>query len=96
MPFLLNTWYAAGFPAEFTTKPIRRTIVGEPLAIFRDQQGRLCMVQDRCPHRFVPLSMGVVEGSQIRCSYHGLAFDGRTGACSDRPADNGTVIPSSP
>ncbi|RVT89719.1 aromatic ring-hydroxylating dioxygenase subunit alpha [Sphingomonas crocodyli] len=93
MPFLRNAWYVIGFQTEFTEKPIRRQILGEWMAIFRDENGTLCAVEDRCPHRFVPLSMGKVEGSQIRCGYHGLAFSGHDGKCTDRPMDDEGPIP---
>ena len=37
--------------------------------------------------------MGKVEGSQIRCGYHGVAFSGHDGSCTDRPMDNDGAMP---
>jgi vanillate O-demethylase monooxygenase subunit len=47
--------------------------------------GRLAAFPDRCPHRLAPLSAGRVEGSVLRCGYHGWCFD-RDGGCTEIPA----------
>ncbi len=41
-------------------------------------------LEDRCAHRQVPLSQGLVEGDTIRCGYHGWAYDCRR-RCVDVP-----------
>lgn len=51
------------------------------MALFRSKEGRACAVEDRCPHRRVPLSLGKVVDGSIRCAYHGWTFDGESGAC---------------
>ena len=43
---------------------------------------------DLCPHRFAPLSMGIVKDGHVQCPYHGLEFDG-TGRCVHNPHGNG-------
>lgn len=85
MPWLKNAWYQAGWSADVTIGgKLARTVLEEPLLIFRNEQGDLSALFDRCPHRFAPISTGAVEGSSVRCGYHGLAFDG-TGRCTDNP-----------
>ncbi|MFD2274449.1 Rieske 2Fe-2S domain-containing protein [Undibacterium arcticum] len=37
-------------------------------------------MQDRCPHRFIPLHLGTIRGDRIECGYHGLQFD-CSGSC---------------
>ncbi len=32
-------------------------------------------LDDRCPHRGIPLSHGSVEGNNVVCLYHGWTFD---------------------
>ena len=44
------------------------------IAVFRLVDGRMFAVEDRCPHRFAPLSLGRIEGDDLRCMYHGLRF----------------------
>jgi phenylpropionate dioxygenase-like ring-hydroxylating dioxygenase large terminal subunit len=79
--FLKNSWYVAARSDEIADKPLGRIFLNQPVAMYRDDTGQIVALEDRCPHRRVPLSMGkVVEGSLLQCHYHGLRFD-RTGAC---------------
>ena len=51
------------------------------LAVWRDQAGRLYVVDDVCPHRGTSLSLGAITGAgRLRCPYHGWAFEG-SGRC---------------
>lgn len=81
-----DAWYPAGFSDEIGTKrPVARTILGLPLAVFRDASGAPHAVLDRCPHRNVPLSLGdVTAQGELRCRYHGWTFDGE-GRCTGIP-----------
>ena len=90
MPYLLNAWYAAAMGSEVSAKPFRRTILEQPVALFRDADGDARAVFDRCPHRFVPLSRGRVVDGALECGYHGLRFDG-TGACVSNPHGDGSI-----
>lgn len=45
------------------------------VALFRGTDGRLSAVENRCAHRQVKLSLGEVEGCQLKCSYHGWTYD---------------------
>jgi phenylpropionate dioxygenase-like ring-hydroxylating dioxygenase large terminal subunit len=82
--FLLNQWYAAALPHELTNKPLARTICGRALVMFRTETGKPVALDDRCAHRYAPLSAGICTGETIMCPYHGLVFDG-TGACVHAP-----------
>ncbi len=75
--FLKNFWYVAAWDHELADKPLGRTILSEPVVLFRDGDGQgWCALEDKCPHRRVPLSMGkVVDGELLQCHYHGLRFD---------------------
>jgi Vanillate O-demethylase oxygenase C-terminal domain/Rieske [2Fe-2S] domain len=44
-------------------------------------------VEDRCCHRFAPLSRGRLEGDDIRCMYHGLKF-AASGECVEIPSSD--------
>lgn len=90
MEFLYNAWYVAAWDREVTDKPFARTIMNEPVMLFRKADGGVVALEDRCAHRHLPLSLGTVEGDQVRCGYHGMAF-GDGGACVDVPGQ--TSIP---
>ena len=78
--FLRNRWYVAAFSEDLAGKPLGRTLLGEPVVLFRLADGAPVALEDRCVHRQAPLSLGEVVGDALRCSYHGLCFDA-TGAC---------------
>ena len=78
-------WYPVGWADDL--KPQSATAVffaGEPIVIVRTAAGSLYALEDRCAHRQVPLSQGVVEGDRLRCNYHGWTYD-CLGACVDIP-----------
>jgi phenylpropionate dioxygenase-like ring-hydroxylating dioxygenase large terminal subunit len=60
------------------------TFAGEPIVLVRASEGRVFALEDRCAHRQVPLSAGVVDGDRIQCCYHGWIFD-CTGRCVNIP-----------
>jgi vanillate O-demethylase monooxygenase subunit len=88
MAFLRNAWYAAGWETDLTDTPVARTLLDEPVVIYRGAGGEPIALADLCPHRFAPLSLGRVEGDRIRCPYHGLVFD-KTGVCVHNPHGRG-------
>jgi vanillate O-demethylase monooxygenase subunit len=84
MRFLENFWYAAGWSDEIKREPLARRILDRPVALFRTESGTAAALDDCCPHRMVPLSLGRVEGETLRCGYHGLRFD-CSGKCVEIP-----------
>lgn len=79
--FLKNTWYMVGFSHELQAGMLARKIVDIAIVMFRDSEGIAQALQDRCPHRFAPLSKGVLTEHGVQCGYHGLTFAG-DGSCS--------------
>jgi phenylpropionate dioxygenase-like ring-hydroxylating dioxygenase large terminal subunit len=73
--FPKNGWYAAIWSKDLAGAPIARTILDEPVVLFRGAGGRPAALEDRCCHRAAPLSRGEVAGEYLRCGYHGLTFD---------------------
>ncbi|MFE5189758.1 Rieske 2Fe-2S domain-containing protein [Streptomyces sp. NPDC056628] len=55
---------------------VAAVFAGERIALFRTRGGVVHALEDRCAHRQVPLSMGVVEGETLRCCYHAWAYRG--------------------
>ena len=84
--FLRNAWYTAAWSEELTEgKLLARTFLNEPVVLYRQSDGKVVALEDRCPHRFAPLSMGkLLPGDKIMCPYHGLEFDA-TGMCAHNP-----------
>ena len=82
--FLKNAWYVAAWDHEVerALKPI--TVLGENVVLYRTQDGRPAALQDACPHRKLPLSMGRIKGDDVECGYHGLTFD-CSGVCTRVP-----------
>ncbi|MBX2886735.1 MAG: aromatic ring-hydroxylating dioxygenase subunit alpha [Granulosicoccus sp.] len=64
--------------------PVR--LLGEDLVLFRSESGELGLIQRRCPHRGADLCYGRLEGSGLRCVFHGWKFDS-TGQCLEQPAE---------
>lgn len=63
----------------------RIRLLGEDLLVFRDANGTIRCVQERCPHRSASLYFGFIEPGGIRCCYHGWKFDCESGRCTERP-----------
>ena len=90
--YVRDCWYVAAWGHELTAEaPIGRTIINEPVAVYRAASGGLVALTDRCCHRFAPLSLGRIEGDELRCMYHGLKFD-RSGRCVEIPGQD--MIPA--
>lgn len=82
--YLLNAWYVAAWDHEVsrTLTPVR--MLDTALVLYRTQSGVAVALEDACPHRKLPLSMGRLQGDQVECGYHGLTFDA-SGTCTRVP-----------
>lgn len=91
MEFLRNTWYLVAWSGDL--KPdemVSRTVLERPLLISRDEHGKAFALDDRCPHRFAPLTRGRFDGRTLTCGYHGLEFD-TAGRCTRNPHGDGSI-----
>jgi phenylpropionate dioxygenase-like ring-hydroxylating dioxygenase large terminal subunit len=74
---LRDRWYPI-LPSRFVGAgemvAVRR--LGVDWLLFRDAQGAIHMLEDRCPHRSAPLSVGQHLGDRVACRYHGVQVDG--------------------
>ncbi len=84
--FLKNQWYVAAWSREIGRDILARQIAGEPVVLYRTQDGRAVAFQDLCPHRLAPLSLGQIVGDDLRCGYHGASF-GPDGTCTHLPGN---------
>lgn len=84
--FMRQYWMPAAKSSEVVADgdPLRLLILGEHLIAFRDTEGRVGVMDHRCPHRCASMFLGRNEEGGIRCVYHGWKFD-VTGKCLDMP-----------
>lgn len=83
-PWLNNAWYVAAWDYEVDSKPMPRTICRTPMLFYRKLDREIIAMRDACPHRLLPLALGIREGDSIRCKYHGLKL-GPDGAVEEMP-----------
>ncbi len=86
--FLRNCWYVAGWSKDYVQKLKPQMLLGEEIVFYRQSDGTPVALEDACPHRKLPLSMGAIENDHVVCGYHGLTFD-CTGTCIDSPTQRG-------
>lgn len=80
MTFPLNAWYVACTPNEIDDKPLGRMICGQQMVFYRGPEAKVAALEDFCPHRGAPLSLGRVIEGKLVCGYHGLEM-----GCDGRP-----------
>ena len=85
-----NHWYVAAWSSEVADKPFARQLMDERVVMFRDAEGKIAALIDRCAHRLAPLSMGECVNGNIRCGYHGMEYDS-AGKCVNVPGQ--AIIP---
>jgi len=83
IPFfgLRDYWYPALTADELPHNESRAVqMLGDNIVLFRDGNGGVCALENRCTHRNALLSLGqtnVIEVGTITCRYHGATFDGK-------------------
>lgn len=82
--FLKDAWYVAAWDREIGRDLTPKTILGENVVLYRKQDGSPAALEDACPHRKMPLSLGRIKGDEVECGYHGLTFD-CSGTCTRVP-----------
>ncbi len=94
MSYLRNCWYAAAWSIDLQPGKITaRTLLDEPLVLYRDAQGAAVAMEDLCPHRLAPLRLGrLLPSGHLQCGYHGLEFDA-SGQCVKNPHGQGRIPP---
>jgi len=82
--------FTGWFPAAMTNAilpetAVRAIIRTDDIALWRGADGVARAWENRCPHRGMRLSYGVVRGNRLTCLYHGWTYDG-DGGCAAIPA----------
>lgn len=90
--YVYDAWYLAGWSTEFTTGLTALVMLEQPLVAYRSTDGGMAVLEDRCPHRQLPLSKGTLIDNTIQCGYHGMTFNAQ-GQCVRIPGQDS--IPAS-
>ena len=68
---LRNYWYPVAPSWQVGNAPIGLTRLGDQIVLWRDKEGKVHALEDRCPHRGARLSLGWNLGGSVACWYHG-------------------------
>jgi nitrite reductase/ring-hydroxylating ferredoxin subunit len=81
-------WQPAALSEEISDEQpvVAIRLLGEDLVLFRDDKGRLGLLDRHCPHRGTDLKFGRCEHGGLRCVFHGWLFD-VNGQCLETPAE---------
>jgi hypothetical protein len=72
-----NYWYAVEFADQIKPGKVTEVVFWKrSIALFRGEDGELRAIENRCAHRQLKLSTGVVDGCNLVCPYHGWTYDG--------------------
>jgi len=82
---LRNLWYPIAPSWQVGENPLGITRLGERIVVWRDREGAVHALEDRCPHRGARLSLGWNLGDRLACWYHGVEVDA-SGTVLDVPA----------
>jgi len=82
-----SPWWTIALSEEVTDKkPLAVDLDDQPIVLWRDKQGIARALEDRCPHRRAPLSLGCIrDNGWIQCGYHGWSYEGDTGRLKQIP-----------
>lgn len=90
-----HTWYPIARSEEAPKRHVYQAqLFGYELAVWRDDHGALNVWENRCPHRGLRLSLGINNGKELRCQYHGWTYASQTGACTHVPAHPSLAEPT--
>ena len=82
---LLGQWYPVCKSVQVRKEPHGIKVVNRKLVLWRNVSGEVQCVEDFCPHRGAPLSLGEVHHGYIACKYHGVMLNGK-GVIKEVPA----------
>src|ERR1043166_9505135 len=73
---LPNLWYLIARSQDVADRTVGLKRVGRHPGPWRGERARGNRVEDYCPHRGAPLSMGEVVNGNLACAYHGVQVTG--------------------
>lgn len=73
--YVRNTWYPLTWSRNVGRMLSRHVVIEEDIVVYRTEGGVAVALEDACPHKLAPLSIGTLLGDAVECGYHGLTFD---------------------
>lgn len=90
---LLGFWYPVARSVDVMSAPVSAKLLGRNLVVWRDGNGTVSALPDRCTHREAKLSLGYAKDNCLVCPYHGWEF-AEDGKCVRVPsATEGVPVP---
>jgi ferredoxin-NADP reductase/nitrite reductase/ring-hydroxylating ferredoxin subunit len=89
MPLSLSdpNWYPIASSEDLPFRHVYQgQLLGRELAVWRADDGNVNVWENRCLHRGVRLSIGINEGQELKCQYHGWRYANRSAGCTYIPA----------
>ena len=84
---LKKNWYPIASSLDVPKRHVYHAqLLGREFAVWRADVGNVNVWENRCLHRGVRLSIGINEGTELRCQYHGWRYANRTAGCTYIPA----------
>lgn len=85
--YIRNTWYPLTWSRNLDNQISKHRVIEQDIVAYRDSKGQIVALEDMCPHRMAPLSIGTLQGDAIQCGYHGLQFN-CSGKCVHIPGQD--------
>ncbi len=83
-----DRWYVVEYASAIKKGQVKEVVFWHhAIALYRGEDGGLAAVENRCLHRQLKLTHGVVDKCNLRCAYHGWSFN-RDGWLEDYSHDN--------
>ena len=89
MPLSLSDphWYPIASSEDLPFRHVYQgQLLGRELAVWRADDGNVNVWENRCLHRGVRLSIGINEGQELKCQYHGWRYANQSAGCTYIPA----------
>ncbi len=86
-PYPRNAWYPLTWSRSIGRTLAHHRVLGQDLVVYRTEAGQPVALNESCPHRLAPLTMGRLRGDAVECGYHGMTF-GPDGGCVRIPGQS--------
>ncbi len=75
-----SCWYPIASSNDLPLRHVYHAqLLGHEYALWRADDGHVNLWENRCLHRGVRLSIGINDGRELKCQYHGWRYSNRTG-----------------